>query len=33
MRTLYDRIEINAPHAVVWGMLSDFSGVVAWASS
>ncbi|MCL7959614.1 MAG: SRPBCC family protein [marine benthic group bacterium] len=31
MRTLEDRIQINAPHAVVWGLLSDFSGVATWA--
>ena len=31
MRTLEDRIQINASHAVVWGLLSDFSGVVTWA--
>ena len=31
MRTLEDQIQINAPHAVVWGLLSDFSGVATWA--
>jgi len=31
MRTLEDRIQISAPHAVVWGLLSDFSGVATWA--
>lgn len=31
MRTLEDRIQINAPHSVVWGLLSDFSGVATWA--
>ena len=31
MRTLEDRTQINAPHAVVWGILSDFSGVATWA--
>jgi ligand-binding SRPBCC domain-containing protein len=31
MRTLEDQIQINAPHSVVWGLLSDFSGVATWA--
>jgi len=31
MRTLENRIQINASHAVVWGILGDFSGVATWA--
>ena len=31
MRTLENRIQINASHAVVWGILADFSGVATWA--
>lgn len=31
MRRLEDQIEIHAPRAVVWGILSDFSGVATWA--
>jgi hypothetical protein len=30
-RLLEDHIEIDAPPAVVWGILSDFSGVATWA--
>jgi uncharacterized membrane protein len=30
-RLLQDRIDIDAPHAVVWAILSDFSGVATWA--
>lgn len=30
-RLLEDRIEIDAPPGVVWGVLSNFSGVAEWA--
>jgi ligand-binding SRPBCC domain-containing protein len=31
MRRLEQRIQIDAPRSVVWGILSDFSGVATWA--
>jgi ligand-binding SRPBCC domain-containing protein len=31
MRSLEERIDIDAPHGVVWGILDDFSGVATWA--
>lgn len=31
MRRLEDRIDIDAPQAIVWGILADFSGVSTWA--
>ena len=31
MRTLEERIDIDAPPAIVWGILDDFSGVATWA--
>lgn len=31
MRRLEERIDIDAPPAIVWGILDDFSGVATWA--
>jgi len=31
MRRLEERIDIHAPHPIVWGVLGDFGGVAAWA--